>query len=60
MNKRLILATSITSLAYATSLHLTLQPNLTEAQQDLLHTSNEIALTGTTAIFELLDKKEKK
>jgi hypothetical protein len=56
----LALATSLTVGAMATSGYLASQPHPTELQKTLANTSNTIALTGTAALFGLLNDDDEK
>jgi hypothetical protein len=55
----LALTTSLTLGAIATSGYIASQPAPTELQKTLANTSNTIALTGTAALFGLLNDDEK-
>lgn len=56
MKKMLLpLATVITTAAAGVSLYIVSLPKPTEAQTNLANTTNAIAITGTAAIFGLLD-----
>ena len=51
----IVLSTTVTALAAGTSFYLATLPSLTEVQTDLVSTANLVTVTGTTAIFHLLD-----
>jgi hypothetical protein len=56
----LALATSLTLGAMATAGYLASLPHPTELQKNLANTSNAIALTGTAALFGLLNDDDEK
>jgi hypothetical protein len=59
MKKQLLtLTTLITTTAAGTSFYLATLSNPTDIQKDLSNTANVIAITGTTALFGLLDNKD--
>jgi hypothetical protein len=59
MKKQLLtLATLMTTAAAGTSLYLATLPNPTDIQKDLSNTANVIVITGSAAIFRLLDDED--
>jgi hypothetical protein len=60
MKKTLLtLATVITTSAVSTSVYLATLANPTDIQKQLSNTTNAIAIAGATAIFGLLEDRDK-
>jgi hypothetical protein len=60
MKKTLLtLTTAITTIATGTSFYIGILPNPTETQTNLANTTNTIMIAGATAIFGLLDDRDR-
>jgi hypothetical protein len=57
--KLIILAASITIASGSASYHLSTQPQPTESQKNLITILNNVTISGTTALFSLLNDEDK-